>query len=52
MDNIKKKLNKWGYGYEFPKKGNITITQKPESSKAKLNEILHAMCQCKHIFFK
>lgn len=40
MDNIKKKLNKWGYGYEFPKKGNITITRKPESSEAKLNEIL------------
>ena len=33
-------LTDWGYEFEFPPKRNITITKKPESSEAKLKEIL------------
>ena len=38
--NIEEKLADWGYEFVFPPKRNITITKKPESSEAKLKEIL------------
>ena len=38
--NIQDKLTNWGYEFIFPPKRNITITKKPESSEAKLKEIL------------
>ena len=38
--NIQDKLTNWGYDFLFPRYGNITITRKPESSEAKLKEIL------------
>ena len=37
---MEKILTDWGYEFEFPPKRNITITKKPESSEAKLKEIL------------
>lgn len=39
-ERMEKILTDWGYEFEFPPKRNITITKKPESSEAKLKEIL------------
>ena len=38
--NIQDKLTNWGYEFDFPPRGNVTITRKPESSEEKLKEIL------------
>lgn len=40
LKNVKRALDKWGYGYEIPRRGDIIITRLPTSPVERLQELM------------